>query len=57
MYHVVSTKIDHNQVNDVVDNELGFYSNNSFANNHVKDTLTIVAISLRGGNKSRQNLS
>ena len=39
--HVVSTNIKYNQVNDVILNELEFYSSNSTDNNNVKDPLTI----------------
>ena len=55
--HVVSTNIDHIQVNDVIYNELKFDSSNSLSNNPVKDTLPIVTIILIGGKHYRNNLN
>ena len=46
-----------NKVNYFIYNELKFYSSNSLSNNTVKYPLTIVTISLRGGENSRQTLS
>ena len=50
------TNINYNQVNNVIDNELKFYSGNILANNPVKVPLTIVTISLIGGKKSIHTL-
>ena len=44
---IVSTNKNYNQVNDVVYNELKFYSSNSLSNNIVKDPLHIVTLRLR----------
>ena len=47
--HIVSTDIKSNQVNEVIYNEVKFYSRNSLANNTVNYPLPIVTLSLRGG--------
>ena len=52
----MSTNINYNQVNGVIENELKFDSSNSLANNPVKYPLPIVNLILRDGKKSRQNL-
>ena len=52
----MSTNIKTNQVNDVIENELKFYSSNSLSNNPSQDPLSIVNISLRGSKKFRQTL-
>ena len=57
LYHVVSTNINYNHVNYIIDNELKFDSSNSLANNPVKDPPHIVTLSLIGGKKSRQALN
>ena len=48
MGHVLSTNINHNEVNDSIDNELKFDSDNSLVNNPVNYLLPIVTISLGG---------
>ena len=51
----MSTNVkNNNQVNDVIDNGLKFDISNSITYNPVTDTLSIVAISLRGGKTSKQ---
>ena len=52
----MSTNIKNNQINDIVEKKLKFYSSNSLVNNNVQDTLPILTISLRGGRKSRYAL-
>ena len=51
--HIVSTNIKSNQVNEVIYNEVKFYSRNSLANNTVNYPLPIVTLSLRGGKNYR----
>ena len=57
LYHVVSTNINTNKVNDIIENELEFDSSNSLANNNVKYPLPIASKMLKGGKKSRQTLN
>ena len=45
----MSTNINHNQVDYVIDNELKIDSRDILANNPVKDTIPILNINLRGG--------
>ena len=49
----MSNNIRSYQVNYGIGNELNFDSSNSLFNIPVKDPLTIVAVSLRGGKNSR----
>ena len=46
-----------NQVNNVIDNGMKFYSISSIANNPVMCSLAIVTISLRGENNYRPNFN
>ena len=48
LYNSVSTNIKSNQINDVINNELKFNSNNTLANNPVNDSSPIVTVILRG---------
>ena len=45
----MSANVNTNQLNDVVENELKFYSSNSIANIPVKDSLPMETTIFRGG--------
>ena len=52
--HVLSTNlVYHNQVNNVVGNEMKFYISNSLTNDPVNEILPKMTIWLRGGKNSR----
>ena len=56
--HVASTNlVDHDQLNEVVDNELKFDSSSSLSNNPVKDALPIFTVSLIVVHKYRHTLN
>ena len=48
--HIVSTKlVDYNQLSGIIDNKPKFDSSSSLSISPVKEPLTVVTISLRGG--------
>ena len=58
MEHVISmNRIEYNQVNDIVDNELKFDSSSSLGTSPVKDYLYVATKILREGKNSRQDLN
>ena len=53
----MSTNINTNKVNEIVDNELIFDISNSLSHNPVQDPLPMVTIILRFSKNSRQTLN